>query len=95
MIWDAQNKSVTEETGKARDAVRQLDLSDRPWDNGWGLPGKDTDTLESHPYLFSRTWGGGRPEGGKPFFLSDLARHPRHTRAPCRAGQALQSDRHQ
>jgi hypothetical protein len=76
VIWDAQNESVTGETGKARDAVRHLDLSDRPWDNGWGLPGKDTDTLESHPYLFSRTWGGGRPEGGKPFLLSELSTTP-------------------
>lgn len=73
VIWDAQNESVTPESGKARDAVRHLDLSQRPWDNGWGLPGLPTDTLESHPYLFSRGWGGGRPEGGKPFLLKELA----------------------
>ncbi len=73
VIWDAQNESVTPESGKARDAVRHLDLSNRPWDNGWGLPGAPGDTLESHPYLFSRAWGGGKPEGGKPFLLRELA----------------------
>ncbi len=73
VIWDAQNESITAETGKARDAVRHFDLSNRPWDNGWGLPGLPTDVLESHPYLFSRAWGGGKPEGGKPFFLRELS----------------------
>jgi hypothetical protein len=73
VIWDAQNESVTPETARARDAVRHLDLSNRPWDNGWGLPGAPTDTLESHPYLFSRTWNAGKPEPGKPFFLRELA----------------------
>ena len=39
VIWDAQNETVTAETGKAVAPVRGLDLSDRPWDNGYGLPG--------------------------------------------------------
>ncbi len=52
-IWDAQNETRTEETGKARQAVRNLDLSNRPWDNGYGLPGSPDDCFESHPYLFS------------------------------------------
>ena len=68
VIWDAQNESVTEETGKALNAVRHLDLSNRPWDNGWAAPESDTDYLESHPYLFSSVqWG------RKAFHLSDLA----------------------
>jgi hypothetical protein len=68
VIWDAQNESVTDETGKALSAVRHLDLSNRPWDNGWATPESDTDYLESHPYLFSRIqWGRG------DFHLSDLA----------------------
>jgi hypothetical protein len=33
--------------------VRDLDLSNRPWDNGWGNPQKDTDPVELHPYLNS------------------------------------------
>jgi hypothetical protein len=53
VIWDAQNETVTEETGKAIQAVRWLDLSRRPWDNGWG-PAQDAgDAYESHPYLAS------------------------------------------
>ena len=38
VIWDAQNETVTAETGKAIQAVRGLDLSNRPWDNGYGQP---------------------------------------------------------
>lgn len=51
VIWDAQNESVTPETGKAIQAVRGLDLSDRPWDNGWSPPQSPSDVFESHPYL--------------------------------------------
>ena len=76
VIWDAQNESITPETGKARDAVRHLDLSDRPWDNGWALPGRPTDPLESHPYLFQRVWNNGRTQPGRPFLLSELATVP-------------------
>jgi beta-galactosidase len=61
VIWDAQNESVTEETGKALQAVRHLDLSNRPWDNGWAEPQSPEDCVEAHPYLFSKlfnpSWG--------------------------------------
>jgi hypothetical protein len=52
VIWDAQNETVTDETGKAIQAVRGLDLSGRPWDNGWSAPQAPGDCFESHPYLF-------------------------------------------
>ncbi len=52
VIWDAQNESVTTETGKAIKAVRHLDLSNRPWDNGYGQPQSPTDSYEAHPYAF-------------------------------------------
>lgn len=52
VIWDAQNETVTKETGKAIQAVRYLDLSNRPWDNGWAAPQSDDDCIEEHPYLF-------------------------------------------
>jgi len=52
VIWDANNESTTEETGKAIRAVRDLDLSDRPWDNGWAVPDRITDPIEAHPYYF-------------------------------------------
>ncbi|MFV2067940.1 MAG: hypothetical protein ACC645_13285, partial [Pirellulales bacterium] len=32
--------------------VRGLDLSDRPWDNGYGSPGRPSDSFEAHPYPF-------------------------------------------
>jgi hypothetical protein len=61
VIWDAQNESVTAETGKAIQAVRGLDLSNRPWENGWAEPQLATDCVESHPYVFSRTFFGREP----------------------------------
>ncbi len=67
VIWDAQNESHTPETGKALMAVRSLDLSNRPWENGWAEPQTDQDCVESHPYLFSRGW-----QGKNPFFLKEI-----------------------
>ena len=61
VIWDAQNESHTPETGKALMAVRHLDLSNRPWENGWAEPQTDQDCVEAHPYLmsglFNASWG--------------------------------------
>lgn len=68
VIWDAQNESVTPETGKALEAVRHLDLSNRPWENGWAEPQSKTDCVESHPYLFIKAWN-----RGEPFRFSDIA----------------------
>jgi len=51
IIWDAQNETVTPETGIAINQVRNLDMSDRPWDNGWSKPASATDPIEAHPYL--------------------------------------------
>ena len=68
VIWDAQNESNTPETGKALQQVRHLDLSNRPWENGWAEPQAATDCVESHPYLFIREWS-----GRAPFRMSELA----------------------
>ncbi|MEN6427712.1 MAG: glycoside hydrolase family 2 TIM barrel-domain containing protein [Phycisphaerales bacterium] len=61
VIWDAQNESNTPETGKALSAVRHMDLSNRPWDNGWAEPQSEGDCVEAHPYLmiglFNSAWG--------------------------------------
>jgi hypothetical protein len=61
VIWDAQNESNTPETGKALNAVRHLDLSNRPWENGWAEPQSEQDCVEAHPYLmislFNASWG--------------------------------------
>ena len=56
VIWDAQNESFITASGKALQAVRHLDLSNRPWENGWAEPQSPTDCVESHPYRFSRDW---------------------------------------
>ncbi|NLS96322.1 MAG: hypothetical protein GXX96_29645 [Planctomycetaceae bacterium] len=69
VIWDAQNESNTPETGKALQQVRHLDLSNRPWENGWAEPQAATDCVESHPYLFIRQWS-----GRAPFRMSELAK---------------------
>ena len=58
VIWDAQNESVTDQTGKAVQMVRHLDLSNRPWENGWSDPQSPHDFVESHPYLFIKAWSG-------------------------------------
>ncbi|HYK89137.1 MAG TPA: glycoside hydrolase family 2 TIM barrel-domain containing protein [Acidobacteriota bacterium] len=68
VIWDAQNESYTAETGKALQAVRHLDLSNRPWDNGWAEPQSMADCVEAHPYEFIRAW-----EGRAPFRLREMA----------------------
>jgi len=61
VIWDAQNESNTAETGKALNTVRHMDLSNRPWDNGWAEPQSEADCVEAHPYLminlFNPSWG--------------------------------------
>jgi hypothetical protein len=65
VIWDAQNESNTKETGKALQAVRHLDLSDRPWENGWAEPQSEFDCVEAHPYLFIKLYN---PAWGKTDF---------------------------
>ncbi len=54
VIWDAQNETKSKLTGQALMKVRGLDLSNRPWDNGWSAPQHPDDSQESHPYLFIR-----------------------------------------
>ena len=52
VIWDASNETSTTETGPAVKQVRSLDLSNRPWDNGYIPPQEPGDTFEAHPYHF-------------------------------------------
>jgi len=56
VIWDAQNETITFETGKAINKVRKDDFSNRPWDNGWSAPASSEDCMETHPYLFQKYW---------------------------------------
>ncbi|MCF7707412.1 MAG: hypothetical protein K9N52_00740 [Verrucomicrobia bacterium] len=68
VIWDAQNESETDQTEIAVAQVRHLDLSNRPWENGWASPQSPRDAVESHPYLFIQTWF-----GNEPFKLEHIA----------------------
>ena len=53
VIWDASNETRAKAgTGAAIAKVRALDLSNRPWDNGWAHPQQPGDAFESHPYHF-------------------------------------------
>jgi len=65
VLWDAQNESKVETTGPAIHQVRSLDLSNRPWDNGWGNADAVGDAIEAHPYHF-----------GIKFTLRDMPKQP-------------------
>lgn len=54
VIWDGQNESVYDTSTVAINKVRNLDLSNRPWENGWSRPASETDVMEAHPYLFGK-----------------------------------------
>ena len=78
VIWDAQNETITQETGLALEMVRGLDLSGRPWENGWSRPMADTDPSESHPYLYSKynNVNAKEPEAGHKKEFFDTIRRP-------------------
>jgi hypothetical protein len=53
-IWDASNETTCDALReKVIPAVRHLDLSNRPWDNGYSVPQGTGDAYEDHPYIFS------------------------------------------
>lgn len=78
VVWDAQNETVTALTGKALEMVRDLDISNRPWDNGYSAPTRHTDIIEAHPYLFSKFKRKNvkEPEEGIMKYLFDTIRVP-------------------
>jgi len=49
------SEQLAKEFGQAIGPVRDLDLSNRPWDNGWGKPHREADIIEDHPYRYSRS----------------------------------------
>lgn len=57
VLWDAQNESVVGFTGEAIQKVRALDISNRPWDNGYAPPMAPTDPIEAHPYILQNYLG--------------------------------------
>jgi hypothetical protein len=78
VIWDAQNEIHSELTSEAIRAVRNLDLSDRPWDNGQSSLQRPTDTYEIHPYVFNASPFSASPPHTKAssFRLSEFAHLP-------------------
>jgi len=53
VIWDPMNETIpTVEMERAKRQVRGLDLSDRPWDAGWGWRSRPGDPTESHTYRY-------------------------------------------
>ena len=56
VIWDTCNETHDAVFGeKVIPAARKLDLSGRPWENGYNLPAVPGDPVEDHPYLFIRS----------------------------------------
>ena len=53
VIWDASNETDWKFLGeKVIPVVRKLDLSHRPWDNGYSVPQDKNDPCEWHPYVY-------------------------------------------
>lgn len=68
-IWDANNETLEPLFGeKIIPAVRDLDLSKRPWENSYNPPVSPDDPVEEHPYLFYST----AMSGTVKFKMSDL-----------------------
>lgn len=69
VIWDANNETLEPLFGeKIIPAVRDLDLSKRPWENSYNPPVHPDDPVEEHPYLFYST----AMSGEMKFRMSDL-----------------------
>ncbi|MDD4871003.1 MAG: glycoside hydrolase family 2 TIM barrel-domain containing protein [Kiritimatiellae bacterium] len=72
VIWDASNETHWDFLAeKLIPTVRKLDLSNRPWENGYNLPQAPDDPFEDHPYLFINHWGSGKDT---PFQMTELER---------------------
>jgi hypothetical protein len=69
VIWDASNETRWEFLRQRLiPAIRNLDLSGRPWENGYEQPAAPGDPYEVHPYRFS-----GYAFGQPPYFqMTDL-----------------------
>ena len=62
VIWDASNETEADLIAKeVIPVVRKLDLSNRPWDNGYAIPVGPDDPVEDHPYLFIRNYNNMEP----------------------------------
>jgi hypothetical protein len=82
-IWDASNETRSKTLMSIIERVRGLDLSNRPWENGYNIPVGPDDPVEDHPYLFGRL--------GRGFEISDLERMTggKSTNSPHPTGHAV------
>lgn len=64
VVWDACNETLTPRTSELARSVRGLDLSDRPWDDGYSQRQRPTDAMEIHPYTILPPKGGEDPRIG-------------------------------
>ena len=76
-IWDATNESWLPQFSSAIiPAVRDLDLSNRPWENSYNTPAGPDDPVEDHQYLFydlAMSANPGNDENGRAAFkVTDL-----------------------
>ena len=82
VLWDASNETHWSFLGdKVIPIVRKMDLSDRPWENGYNGPQGTNDPYETHPYkfvgYFHKDWAS---PGSPPLFeMSNLESGPGHT----------------
>lgn len=55
VVWDIQNETILSKTADIIHQMRErkIDLSDRPWDDGWAPPARASDSIECHPYMFN------------------------------------------
>ncbi len=70
-IWDATNESILPQfTSAIIPAVRNLDLSNRPWENSYNAPAGPDDPVPDHQYLL---WGlANKDDPAHSFQITDL-----------------------
>jgi len=64
VIWDIANETTAPELTDIINRVRNLDISDRPWENSYNPPVRPTDPVEEHPYKMHygfKSWVGDQP----------------------------------
>ncbi len=72
-IWDATNESwLPQFSSTIIPRVRQLDLSNRPWEDSYNVPAGANDPVEDHQYLFYDLAMGDDHDKHVPFKPTDL-----------------------
>jgi hypothetical protein len=84
VIWDANNETWDSIFGEqVIPAIRQLDLSGRPWENSYNPPVGPDDPIEDHPYEYQEMAGGG------PEFLMSIFERPAERAPGVRTAHAM------